>query len=465
MPDTLRVHVESRRRATNIVRIKKNNDSGSGGRRDATIVVRGDMRFVITVGHPYPDWRDDYAKAKHRATEFLAGTMKITKSSFRKTFVDSPKQATKKYKDNREWQEHVRECRDIVQSEAPANTSYTYVIEKDGVKDMVTKLADLPTDKPYIGFDMEAKGLGHTSRLCLLQIRDHLHDQSYLVDLLVLGKSAFKTKGKDGKTTLKMILEDPTRTKLIFDCRQDSCTLYANAGIKLRGVLDVQVMYMLTSDFCPQYRTGLAKVVKLTCQLNEDAKAKWDANKANTPGELKIWENRPLEAKYRAYALGDVELLGTMYEKISARLTREGMEESAPEPSDGFALCWGNEEDPDYPRVMRVGPPFWRPRPRRKTELELEEEFEDERNRQEGLLPGYWAPAVNTEQQPTGAANAPTDLDQQEGNAPEDMAGTDKETTAFIAETLQSPVGDSTSGVNDASGVEKAGTAMCSSGW
>ncbi|KAK5951116.1 hypothetical protein OHC33_007869 [Knufia fluminis] len=329
MPDTLRVHVESRRRATNIVRIKKNNDSGSGGRRDATIVVRGDMRFVITVGHPYPDWRDDYAKAKHRATEFLAGTMKITKSSFRKTFVDSPKQATKKYKDNREWQEHVRECRDIVQSEAPANTSYTYVIEKDGVKDMVTKLADLPTDKPYIGFDMEAKGLGHTSRLCLLQIRDHLHDQSYLVDLLVLGKSAFKTKGKDGKTTLKMILEDPTRTKLIFDCRQDSCTLYANAGIKLRGVLDVQVMYMLTSDFCPQYRTGLAKVVKLTCQLNEDAKAKWDANKANTPGELKIWENRPLEAKYRAYALGDVELLGTMYEKISARLTREGMEESA----------------------------------------------------------------------------------------------------------------------------------------
>ncbi|KAK5951117.1 hypothetical protein OHC33_007870 [Knufia fluminis] len=100
-----------------------------------------------------------------------------------------------------------------------------------------------------------------------------------------------------------------------------------------------------------------------------------------------------------------------------------------------------------------------------RTELELEEEFEDERNRQEGLLPGYWAPAVNTEQQPTGAANAPTDLDQQEGNAPEDMAGTDKETTAFIAETLQSPVGDSTSGVNDASGVEKAGTAMCSSEW
>lgn len=86
---------------------------------------------------------------------------------------------------------------------------------------MVTQLAGLPMDRPYISFDMEAKGLGYDSPLCVMQIWDHLHEQSYPIDLLVLGRDAFKTKAEDGKTTLRTILEDPNRKKLIFDGRQD----------------------------------------------------------------------------------------------------------------------------------------------------------------------------------------------------------------------------------------------------
>jgi len=238
----------------------------------------------------------------------------------------APARAIATFKAHRAWQKHVLECQKVVYSETVTETDYKYVIDKTGLSAMITQLAALPKDKPYIGFDMGAKGLGHESPLCLIQIRDYLHNQSYLVDLLVLDKDAFKSKAADGKTTLKSILEDPNRQKLIFDARQDSCTLFANAGIKLQGVMDLQIMYMLTSDYCPGRRTGLKKVVELTCNLDFARWNLWNSNKDNSPGQHWVWENRPLAPEHRAYALGDVDLLGHMYDQISARLNERGME-------------------------------------------------------------------------------------------------------------------------------------------
>ena len=133
---------------------------------------------------------------------------------------------------------NVSEARFAVAAEPESLTDYRYVTKCEQVAEMVTDLANLPTEHPNIGFDMEANNLGHMSFLSYLQVRDYHNRVSYLVDLLVLHKAAWTTTGADGQTTLKSIFEDPNCTKLIFDTRQDSACLYAKAGIKLRGILD-----------------------------------------------------------------------------------------------------------------------------------------------------------------------------------------------------------------------------------
>jgi len=401
-------------RAINIVRFVKPVEPASMP-RPKTVVLQGDMMTVAIIRHPFPNWRDAARDLKKRSLSKVV----IAKQRLTNLLVVAPKKAVAKYKERRDWRKHVMDCRSVTLSEPKVGTDYKYVIDKAGLRDMITQLADLRTDEAYISSDMEAKGLGHESPLCVMQVRDHLHNQSYLIDLLVLGRDAFKIKSEHKKATLKTILEAPNRKKLIFDGRQDPCTLFANAGVKLQGIIDLQIMYMLTSDHCPPKRTGLKNVVELTCELSPVELSRWNPNKADSPGQQKIWENRPLAAEHRAYALGDVELLGHMYKNISARLNDKGIQWaqdwSAIEvqriwckaehwkslggcTSAGFDICWGGYAGPDYPQVMRVGPTFWR---RRKIELELEDEYEDERNRRE-RFDCYNEPLVNYASPPQG---------------------------------------------------------------
>jgi len=218
------------------------------------------------------------------------------------------------------WQQyHIYRCRQAVRAETDGPHGYMYVTEPEHVTNMVTQLADLPTDKPNIGFDMEANNLGHNSELSYLQIRDYHNQVTYLVDLLVLQKAAWKTTGADNATTLKTIFEDPKRTKLIFDCRQDSACLYAKAGIKLQGILDCQYLHMLTMDRYPTFRLGLAAAVQQMAGLSEQEWAAWKATKTSQRSHG-IWEQRPVPAECKAYAVGDVEVLRAMYDTAEAML-------------------------------------------------------------------------------------------------------------------------------------------------
>lgn len=102
---------------------------------------------------------------------------------------------------------------------------------------------------------------------------------------------------------------------------------------------------MLTSDSYPAKRTGLKKVVELTCMLGMTELNYWNANKADTPGQHKSWENRPLAPEYRAYALSDVELLGRMYDNMSVRLNETGMQWAQEWPAIEIQRIWCNAED------------------------------------------------------------------------------------------------------------------------
>jgi len=253
---------------------------------------------------------------------------------------------------------------------------YVYVTRSEHVATMVEQLANLPTDKPNISFDMEANNLGHTSELSYIQIRGG--EISYLVDLLVLQKAAWNTpSASDPTTTLRTIFEDPERTKLIVDCRQDSACLYAKANVRPRGVLDCQYLYMLTMNRCPFSRPGLAQTVQVMAGLSSAEFAAWNDTKKG-PRSHGVWEIRPVPMQAKAYAVGDVALLRAIYDKAEAMLSTSAMvpavewsnEEvrrtwcaasryttTGRELTSGFTKCWDGE-------LLKAGiEPNWAPRP------------------------------------------------------------------------------------------------------
>jgi len=132
-----------------------------------------------------------------------------------------------------------------------------------GVRKMVTQLTKIPhhITKPTIGFDCEGVALGRYGTTCYIQIRDYTKGQTYLVDLLVLGQSAWDTPGEDSATTLRTIFESPNMVKIIFDVRGDSDALYKDYKIKLAGVLDVQYLAMLGRPHYYPYRIGFVRTM------------------------------------------------------------------------------------------------------------------------------------------------------------------------------------------------------------
>ena len=376
---TRRVQVDSQGRGFNFFRVDPGDDR---------ILLRGDMLAVIAIGHPYAAWREDLKAAIGRVLK----PTKTAKDYFETKLIKEPKEVYNQYKKEKAWEIYRKECERVVKLDNTHKEDFTYVYDAENMQKMLTKLAALPPNKPYISFDMEANNLGHSSPLCTIQIRDNLNEHSYLVDLLVLGKKAFTTTSLDGTKTFKDILESPDYQKLIFDVRQDSCTLFANAGVKLQGCIDIQVMYLLTYDWPPTYRSGMAGVAELVCDLPADAMAKWQANKSFRPSSHKMWEQRPLSAQAKAYAIGDVEVLYHMHERIHERLNETGRKwaldwtavevekiwckaeewkSSRQYTTYGFRDCWGNICSPIS---MRVGPPFCRPRPR----IVYESDYDDD---------------------------------------------------------------------------------------
>ena len=75
----------------------------------------------------------------------------------------------------------------------------------------------------------------------LLRIHQSPSNVTYLVDLPKLGDVAFSTPGKDGKT-LADLLQTKDTPKVFFDCRGACHALFKHFGVKVSGVLDMQLM-------------------------------------------------------------------------------------------------------------------------------------------------------------------------------------------------------------------------------
>ena len=79
-------------------------------------------------------------------------------------------------------EQKVAEARKNVKREVYWTDDYTCVFKEAHVKLMVQALAKLPTDEPWISFDLETNDLGHRSYPALMQIRDHKNGTTCLIE-------------------------------------------------------------------------------------------------------------------------------------------------------------------------------------------------------------------------------------------------------------------------------------------
>ncbi|XP_052082075.1 uncharacterized protein LOC127719809 [Mytilus californianus] len=114
---------------------------------------------------------------------------------------------------------------------------YKYITTTEDLKSAVHEIQNALSTENIIALDLEGLNLSRSGTITLLAIATR--SQVYLFDVLKLGPATFD-KG------LKEIFEDDAINKLLFDCREDSDALWHLFDVNLDGVLDIQLLEIIT---------------------------------------------------------------------------------------------------------------------------------------------------------------------------------------------------------------------------
>ena len=117
---------------------------------------------------------------------------------------------------------------------------YKLVNDETGLKDAISEIKRKIAERnTRLAVDCEGDSLSRKGALTILTIITVATEEKvYIFDVLKLGQLVF-TSG------LGEILEDKSREKLTFDCRQDSDALWHQFQVKLSGVLDLQLLEVI----------------------------------------------------------------------------------------------------------------------------------------------------------------------------------------------------------------------------
>ncbi|KFY09194.1 hypothetical protein V492_05572, partial [Pseudogymnoascus sp. VKM F-4246] len=150
-----------------------------------------------------------------------------------------------------------------------------YIIDTPrAVADLVDTLIDLPTSPPSLYIDIEGVSLGRHGSVSILQLLVLPTNLTYLIDIHILGSTAFTTAGTRGQT-LQSILEDPSTPKVFFDVRNDSDALYAHFSVALAGIHDIQLMELATRPRSKKFLHGLARCIASDLSLSGPELRRW----------------------------------------------------------------------------------------------------------------------------------------------------------------------------------------------
>lgn len=119
------------------------------------------------------------------------------------------------------------------------NYQHTLVDDEKALVEVISEIKCGLKSKNIISVDCKGNnlaGLGRESNLAIFTIATLEH--VYMFDVLKLKKTMFE-KG------LADILEDSSVQKLMFDCRQSSDCLWHTYGVRITGVLDLQLLEIM----------------------------------------------------------------------------------------------------------------------------------------------------------------------------------------------------------------------------
>ncbi|KAF7940741.1 uncharacterized protein EAE97_006927 [Botrytis byssoidea] len=200
----------------------------------------------------------------------------------------------------------------------------------EGIIELIDSLghSDLPTSPPSVYIDLEGINVGRKGSIAILQVYILPVKKTFLVDVHNLRERAFSTPNSSG-LTLKAILESEFIPKVIFDVRNDSDALYSHFGVKLQGVIDLQLMELATRSHSQKFLSGLGRcmdqdLVQTPEELEFRSAIKKRGVQLFAPekgGRYEVFNDRPLDPAIVDYCVQDVQLMPQLWNIYNAKLT------------------------------------------------------------------------------------------------------------------------------------------------
>ncbi|XP_020630329.1 piRNA biogenesis protein EXD1-like [Orbicella faveolata] len=215
---------------------------------------------------------------------------------------------------------------------------YRLVNDETGLKDAISELKGKIAERnTLLAVDCEGDSLSRKGALTIITVATE--EKAYIFDVLKLGQLVFSSG-------LGEILEDKSREKLTFDCRQDSDALWHQFKVKLSGVLDLQLLEVIyrrenpaadSTVNTPRFSTtnkrggrrnrrsqrtdevekiyGFGRCIELYLQDEKLVKMK-DKGKELLKEDNEVWTKRPLTDDLIQYCIVDTMAMFRLYSKM-----------------------------------------------------------------------------------------------------------------------------------------------------
>lgn len=169
---------------------------------------------------------------------------------------------------------------------------------------------------PSIYLDADGPRLGRHGRLSTISLYSTPMETIYLIDDFSLSDAAMDLRGRGGNS-LRSILESENVTKVLFDGRSPADAFYGLFGVRLRCVVEVQLMEAATRSGNARFINGLAKCIEKRSGLSRERRDSWLALKHLVRfninpaygGSSVVLERRPLDPVVKASCFQNVAIL------------------------------------------------------------------------------------------------------------------------------------------------------------
>lgn len=221
-------------------------------------------------------------------------------------------------------------------------------------------LEDLSSTPPSLYCDLEGIKLSRHGSISIFQVFVPPKKCTFLIDVHVLGETAFITTNDSG-LTFKSVLESASIAKVFFDVRNDADALYAHFGIGLQGVRDLQLMEVASRWSSKAVVFGLATCIEKDSGLRIVDKQSWKDLKQRgqalfSPehgGSYEVFNIRPLRQDIMDYCTQDVVRLPTLYNVYSRRLSAAWARKVLTETEKRVAMAQSASYDPHSKNKVR----------------------------------------------------------------------------------------------------------------